>query len=134
MSCLSTAAEAPLQAKHDMTEERQNRPVVHRKAADRVAEVSRLFESVRHRLDQMIQEIGETDKSTPKTIVAKLNELQAAHLRLLIAEDAFNDEYGKDTEVASTDFASIRADIGGKLDRLRDALATSDVSGEAIGE
>ncbi|WP_245882681.1 hypothetical protein [Yoonia sediminilitoris] len=120
-----------MQAKIDMTENSRNRLAGSGNAADRVAEVTRLFESVRHRLDQMIQEIGATDESTPKSIVSKLNELQAAHLRLLVAEDAFYDQNRSDTEEETVDFRTIRAEIGRKLDRLRDTLATGGISGEA---
>ena len=91
-------------------------------ASARHAEISRLFQSIRQILDLMIQTMGAPDGHTPKAVIAKLNELQAAHLKVLAAEEAFHAQQGDIEDSAAIDFDAIRFEIGGQLDRLRQAI------------
>ncbi|WP_296424128.1 hypothetical protein [Yoonia sp.] len=97
-------------------------------ATARVAEISRLFESIRQVLDQMIRVIGTPDGRTPKAIITKLNELQSAHLKVLAAEEVFHAQHGQSASSEDIDVDAIRADIGGQLDRLRAAITAEGLS------
>ncbi len=100
-------------------------------AALRVAEITRLFVSIRQVLDQMIQAIGVPDGHTPKAVIAKLNELQSAHLKVLAAEEAFDDHQDHVAGGTEFDFEAIRAEIGSQLDRIRAAILADKVPVDA---
>ena len=88
-------------------------------AAERLAEIEELFERLRLRLDQAIDAIGEPTSETPATTLKKLDDLQAAHLKVLAAEDVFHAKLGQDNDANAIDYDAIRAEIGRKLDRIR---------------
>lgn len=100
-------------------------------AQARVAEITRLFVSIRGVLDHMIGTLGTPDGDTPKTVVTKLNELHTAHLRVLAAEEAFHDQKARPGGIDAIDFDSIRAEIGSQLDRLREGMAAEGLSGKS---
>lgn len=95
-------------------------------AAERLAEIEQLFQRLRLRLDQAIEAIGEPTSDTPATTLKKLDDLQAAHLKVLTAEDAFHAKLGQD-DANAIDYDAIRAEIGRKLDRIRAILAAEEV-------
>ncbi|WP_439155823.1 hypothetical protein [Yoonia sp.] len=103
----------------------------HGDAAARVAEISGLFVSIRQILAQMIDGIGVPDARTPKTIIAKLSELQSAHLKVLAAEEAFHAQQDAVGGADTIDMETIRADIRGQLDRIRAAQDAGPLSGGA---
>lgn len=111
-----------------MTKLDEQGPTGQSNAAARVAEISRLFESIRQVLDHMIQAIGTPDGQTPKAVVSKLNELQSVHLKVLAAEEAFHDNQDTSEDENIIDFDAVRAEIGRQLDRLRTAIETEKVS------
>ena len=100
-------------------------------AADRLAEIKRLSERIRRTLSDMADALDQKTGPTPKDVLTKLNELHAVHLKVLTAEDAFHAKLGKTSDDDAIDFEAIRTDIGGQLDRIRDSLVASGVSGAA---
>ena len=91
-------------------------------ASARVAEIAELYVSVRSLLRQMIAEIETATTTPPKAIVSKLSDLQAAHLKVLAAEEAFYAQQQANEPDATIDYDALRDDIGGQLDRIRAAL------------
>ncbi len=100
-------------------------------AADRLAEIKQLSERIRRTLSDMADALDQKTGPTPKDVLTKLNELHAVHLKVLTAEDAFHAKLGKTADDDAIDFEAIRTDIGGQLDRIRDSLVASGVSGAA---
>lgn len=105
-----------------MTELNDQRPPGLSDAQARAAEIGRLFENILHTLQQMIAAIGPTDADTPDAVIAKLNELKAAHLRILAAEEAFDGPREEPHQSNDVDFEALRIEIGSQLDRLRAAI------------
>ena len=103
-------------------------------AAARIAELKRLYHSIRATLDVQLQEMGLATTSTPKTVLAKLNELQTAHLRVLAAEEAFEAQQPNVEISDDTDFDALRYEIGSKLDRLRRSILATELSDRLEGE
>ncbi|MEO1639748.1 MAG: hypothetical protein AAFU41_10940 [Pseudomonadota bacterium] len=99
-------------------------------AENRLAEVDALSRRIRRALTDMMDTLEGDDEASalPKTILTKLNELHAAHLKVLAAEDTFHDKIGKDPDADAADLDSIRAEIGRQLDRIRETLVAKGVS------
>ncbi len=91
-------------------------------AAERLAEVDALSRSLRQMLADMIADLKDGGPTTVAETLKKLNELQAAHLKVLAAEDAFHAKTGQDPDEDATDYDAVRFDVGCRLDRLRKSL------------
>lgn len=91
-------------------------------AADRLAEIDALSRSIRKNLENMRAKLDCSSGPTPKDLQNKLNELHAAHLKVLAAEDMFHEKIGKHRNTDTIDYDVIRVEIGGMLDRLRESL------------
>jgi hypothetical protein len=91
-------------------------------AADRVAEIDALSLSIRDLLGQMIAAFKDGTVTDPKDIVKKLSELQAAHLKVLSAEDAYHAKIGTDPDADAIDYDAVRDQVGCRLDRIRQSL------------
>jgi len=102
-------------------------------AAERLAEVERLSRDVRRALEDMRDLARNTPDMKPKVLADKLDQVHAAHLRVLRAEDAFREKIGTDSDAEAIDHDAIRADIGRQLDRLRESLAAEGIPREADG-
>ena len=96
-------------------------------AQARSVEVARLFKNILTTLQQMIATIGPADVDTPDAVIAKLNELKSAHLRILAAEEAFDGPCEKSDRYEDVDFDALRLEIGGQLDRLRAAILADKI-------
>lgn len=114
-----------------MTEQNTDAPGSAASAAVRLAEIDHLSESIRQVLRQMSDALDDQSGPFPTEILTTLNQLHAAHLKVLTAEDAFHAKLGKTADDDAIDFEAIRADIGGQLDRIRDSLLTSGISSKA---
>ncbi|WP_411889857.1 hypothetical protein [Yoonia sp. SDW83-1] len=97
---------------------------------ERLTEVSRLFASIHGALDQAIGTFEASGGENSQAVIAKLNELEAAHRRVVAIEEAIHAYQGKPVGVDDTDFEAVRAEIGGQLDRLRAAIAAEKLSGD----
>lgn len=96
--------------------------------AARVAIMRRLFHRMSAVMDMMIDGFEANNDFSPKLLVSKLLELQSVHFAVLKAQEAFLEKQipMQDDQSASSD--DLRSDIGGKLDRIRDAIAAEGVS------
>jgi len=92
-----------------------------------VNELKRVFESIRTVIEQLILTAPEIDGATPQAIITKLSELQSVHLEIVAAEEAFHAENGPVERPDDIDLSSIRAEIGGHLDRLRAAINANKI-------
>lgn len=101
-------------------------------AAERLAEVDALSRSIRQLLEDKIAEFKAGGEVPIAEITKKLNELQAAHLKVLAAEDAFHAKIGKNPDDEAIDFDAVRVDVGCLLDRLRTSLLAEEVPCDAI--
>ncbi len=100
-----------------------------RLAAARLEEITALTEDIRQTLTQMRKDLHDADGPKPKDLLTKLNELHAAHLKVLAAEDVFYAKIGKIGHEEPVDLDAIRADIGRQLDRIRASLVAAGLSG-----
>lgn len=100
-------------------------------AGARLAEIDALSRRIRRALTDMMDTLEAEDdvSALPKAILTKLNELHAAHLRVLAAEDMFHDKIGKeqDPDADAPDYDAIGAEIGRQLDRIRQTLVAKGV-------
>ena len=88
-------------------------------ASARISEIRELFGAIRQTLMGQLQDMPEVQPTTPKHLIAKINELQATLVLLLKAEEAYYEKYGHDELQISVDHDAIRDQIGGHLDRIR---------------
>lgn len=100
-------------------------------AAARLAEIDALSRHIRKNLSDMLAEVDGGHSPNLKELQNKLNELHAAHLKVLAAEDAFHARLGKTTDENAVDFDAVRTEIGRRLDRLRESRAAGGFSGDA---
>lgn len=100
-------------------------------AAERLAEIDALSRSLRQILADMIADIEVGGQTTVAETIKKLNELQAAHLKVLAAEDTFHAKIGTDPDAVAIDYDSVRLELGRRLDRLRASLLAEAVSRDA---
>lgn len=91
-------------------------------AAERLAEVDGLSRSIRQLLEQMIAAFKNGENVSTKEVLNKLSELQAAHLKVISAEDTFHAKTGTDPDADATDYAAVAIDVGCRLDRIRKSL------------
>ena len=91
-------------------------------AAERLAEVDLLSREIRQLLQQMIAAFKMGEDVPLKEILNKLNQLHAAHLQVVAAEERFHAKLGDDPDEDAIDYDAIRFDVGCQLDRLRQAL------------
>lgn len=99
-----------------------------RDAATRVVVVKRLFDRMSVTLDLMLSDFETSKDSSPKTILSKIIELQSVHFAVLKAQEAFLEKSNSSEDDPKDDREKIRSDIGGKLDRIRNAIAAEGVS------
>ncbi len=97
-------------------------------AVERRAEIDGLSRRIRQTLEDMIAAMDQPDGPSTKAVLDKLNQLHAAHLRALTAEDAFHAKFGDDGDAGAIDFEAIRIEIGRQLDRLRESLLAERLS------
>ena len=98
-------------------------------AEARVAEITVLFARIRALLDHSLRITDDLTDETPRTIITRMDQLIAAHLKVLTAEEAFNAAQNAKPGTID-DLDSIRDDLGRRLDRLRTSLGTAGVSGQ----
>ena len=105
-----------------MTEQHTTAPDGAAMAAARLAEIDHLSERIRLVLTQMSDALDQDAGPFATEILTTLNQLHAAHLKVLTAEDVFHAKIGKTADDGALDFEAIRADIGRQLDRIRERL------------
>ena len=98
-------------------------------AQARVDEIRLLFQRIRALLDHSLRIAEDLSDDTPRALITRMDQLIAAHLKVLTAEEAF---YAAQSATASDtiDYARLRLELGRKLDRLRASLPAADVSGQ----
>jgi hypothetical protein len=96
--------------------------------ATRAAVLARLFHRMSVTLDLMMTEFETSKDVSPKPILSKIIELQSVHFAVLKAQEAFLEKFHSNEDTPENDREKIRSDIGGKLDRIRDAIAAENVS------
>lgn len=111
-----------------MTKKQKNTRTRVDSAAIRLAEMERLYQDIRDTLVAMKDRLGKPDGASTKEVLTMVNELNAAHLKLVNAEDAFHAKIGTNPDIDAIDFDAIRVEIGGQLDRIRASLAASGIS------
>jgi hypothetical protein len=100
-------------------------------AAERVVEIKELYVQMRTDLKFHIDQQGDATLATTKENLKKISDLQTAHLLVLKAEDAYLDQQQTgNVAQAIIDLDEIRFEIGCKLDRLRDSVEKSSISGK----
>jgi hypothetical protein len=101
-------------------------------AAERLAEVDLLSREIRKILKQMITAFEADEDVSPKDVLIKLNQLHAAHLQVLSAEDRFHAKLGDDPDEDAIDYDAIRLEVGCRLDRLRKSLLADGFPCDAV--
>jgi hypothetical protein len=101
-------------------------PVPLATARDRLAEITTLFRRIRALLDHSLRVTDDLTDETPRAVIARMDQLIAAHLKVLTAEEAFNAAQNANS-IDVTDLDGIRDDLGRRLDRLRAAISASGV-------
>lgn len=96
--------------------------------ASRIAIMKRLFQRMSTVLDLLIDGCEANNDFSPKLLVSKLLELQSVHFAVLKAQEAFLEKQTPTQDDTSANSDDLRNDIGGKLDRIRDAIAAEEVS------
>ena len=97
-------------------------------AASRLAEIEHLSRRISDRLSEMIDDLTDGSDAPVKQIAIKLEQLHAAHLRVLTAEEAFHAKIGKYADDADAiDYDAVRIDVGCRLDRIRESLLADGV-------
>lgn len=96
-------------------------------ARDRVDEIMTLYQRIRTLLDHNLRIIDDLSDETPRALITRMDQLIAAHLKVLTAEEAFHAAQSA-TDADTPDYASLRDALGRKLDRLRAAVASAAVS------
>lgn len=95
-------------------------------AQARVAEITTLFARIRALLDHSLRITDDLTEDTPRTIITRMDQLIAAHLKVLTAEEAFNAAQTANP-ADSADLDSIRDELGRRFDRLRASLGATGV-------
>lgn len=91
------------------------------RARERITQIGVLFNEMAALTDRWMAEAGPADFATGKKILAKLGELQTAHLMMLRAEEAFHDKFSPSASDEGVNHDDVRDEIGRRLDRIRDA-------------
>ena len=92
-----------------------------------LVELRRVFWRIHAVLDDMLARTPSIDANTPAALIAKLSDLQTAYRRLVAAEEAFNAQHTVIAHDAEPDQSAVRAEIGGKLDRIRNVITTERI-------
>ena len=95
-------------------------------ARARVAEITTLFARIRALLDHSLRITDDLTEDTTRTIITRMDQLIAAHLKVLTAEEAFNAAQTANP-ADSADLDSIRDELGRRFDRLRASLGATGV-------
>ena len=98
-------------------------------ARERVDEISTLFQRIRALLDHSLRITDDLSDETPRALITRMDQLIAAHLKVLTAEEAFN-AANAITPHDPANLARMRDDLGRKLDRLRASQPATGVSGQ----
>ena len=129
--CDGSSVRISLQAKHSMTAQFDDGVALAKAAAERVVEIKDLYVQMRTDLKFHIDQQGDATLATTKENLKKISDLQTAHLLVLKAEDEYLDQQQTGNVVqAIIDLDEIRLEIGCKLDRLRDSVEKSSISGK----
>ena len=99
-------------------------------ARERVTDIAKLFAEIRECIVVWRAEARAATKTEMQTIFSKLGELQSMHVRLLHAEEAFNEKFNRSADADTVDYDTIRHDLGCALDRIRAALDAEKLSGQ----
>ncbi|EBA11377.1 hypothetical protein [Roseobacter sp. CCS2] len=99
-------------------------------AAERLAEVDVLSRDIRKLLEQMTAAFKAGEDVALKDVLSKLNQLHAAHLQVVTAEERFHAKLGTDPDEDAIDYDAVRHDVGCRLDRLRESLLAEAISGD----
>lgn len=94
-------------------------------------EILALYTTMKRSLMKQILDLGSGEHGSSKALVAKIGELSAIHLILLKSEDAFREKFCEDDQ-SVPDFDALRAEIGRKLDRIRDARRSGALFEEPV--
>ncbi|MBI1416677.1 MAG: hypothetical protein GC146_05575 [Limimaricola sp.] len=89
----------------------------------RIAEIDALFQALRASVRHLQAQVETGGPGAVKAALAKLGELQTAHVALIKAEERFHDIAGEQAQPDDIDFDAIRDEIGRRLADLR---ATKD--------
>lgn len=114
-----------------MSKNKEPSPFCEEDEATRVAMLARLFHRMSVTLDLMMTEFETSKTGSPKPILSKIIELQSLHFAVLKAQEAFLEKINPSENSPENDHEKLRVDIGGKLDRIRDAIAAEGVSEES---
>ena len=125
---LSTVLDQPLTDEYSMSKNKAPLPFGEEDEATRAAVLARLFHRMSVTLDLMMTEFETSKDVSPKPILSKIIELQSVHFAVLKAQEAFLEKFHSNEDTPENDREKIRSDIGGKLDRIRDAIAAENVS------
>lgn len=113
-----------------MTNDKTNAPQGVSSAALRLSEIEGLYQTLRDRVKDLTDQLGQPTGDTPKNVLNKIDQLTAAHLQLVIAEERFHEKLGQTADDDAIDYDAIRADIGGRVDRIRDSFAVGRICGQ----
>jgi len=111
-----------------MSRNNETLPFGEENESSRVAVIARLFQRMSFTLDLMMTEFETSKDVSAKPILSKIIELQSVHFAVLKAQEAFLEKINSSENSPENDREKIRSDIGGKLDRIRDAIAAEGVS------
>ena len=111
---------------HDSTARTKAQAQAQAQARARVAEITTLFARIRALLDHSLRITDDLTEDTPRTIITRMDQLIAAHLKVLTAEEAFNAAQTANP-ADSADLDSIRDELGRRFDRLRASLGAKGV-------
>ncbi len=95
----------------------------------RLLEMESVFLSARRLVGDLIAAVEAGEAEALRDLPASLSTLHKLYISVTEAEVRFNDKFGRSQDQDAIDFDAIRDQIGSRLDRLRDAGTTSDVSG-----
>ena len=98
----------------------------------RIQELKLLFRSLTSGISQQVQALkGQLTDDDATGLQAEIKKLEAAHLTLAKAEEAFH-EKTKDADIdGGPDYDTIRDEIGRALDRIRSNANPESVSGKS---
>jgi len=93
----------------------------------RIVTLTTLYNDLSLTLNLQLAELRKGDLAQGKPLIKKLDELCSVLLALIKAEEAFHEKIKSTAAGHFIDADALRADIGSKLDRIRDAHGTSAV-------
>ena len=99
----------------------------------RLLALSALYNDLNTTLNLQMAELRKGDLSQGKPIIKKLDELCSVLLALIKAEEAYHEKIKSNAGGERIDAEALRADIGGKRDRIRAARRAGEVPRGADG-